>query len=573
LHAYTKTISDLFSVKKKYVVPRFQREYSWEKEAIVALWDDVFSNIKVVERKCTNQEYFIGALVLIGEDKTFEMQIVDGQQRLTTITILLSALVETFKKIGKDKIASSIYENYIEGKDDESNPYFKLINETPKPFFQTGIQAYKKVASKKELTEEEKTLNDCYDEYIKKLEKKDVFKNLYDYKLVEASNDDDRYYRILLSIRDQILNYLKVIYVTVSEEEDAYTIFETLNARGVNLSAVDLIKNDIFRNLKDKHPDDTAKTKWKNIRTHLSSREDKINVDTFFRHFWLSKYTFTSEDRIYRTFKRLSKQNTINPDVFLEDLVTSSIVYNKIANPLEIDWKKQEEKVIFEKLLAFKLFKVTQVRSLVMAIIDLRESKKVQLTEMVNFLEKLENFHFIFTAICSSRSSGLEAKYSKTSRELRDAKKNSDVIKILNSLVSFLQKKLPSITTFTEDLAMLSYQPDRTLIQYIFRKEESYYRKTKELKTDFITLEHIASKKSLLKNRNSIGNLLPLDQALNSNSENKELAGKIQFYKKSELSVVKEFLKQYNQAKWTDSDIENRTKKLAKFYYENVWKM
>lgn len=100
LHAYTRTISDLFSVKKKYVVPRFQREYSWTKEKVSELWDDIVANINIgTDGQFNHEEYFIGSLVLVGDDKSLSMQIVDGQQRLTTITILLSALCERFIEI------------------------------------------------------------------------------------------------------------------------------------------------------------------------------------------------------------------------------------------------------------------------------------------------------------------------------------------------------------------------------------------------------------------------------------------------------------------------------------------
>ena len=135
LHAYTRTISDLFSVKKKYVVPRFQREYSWTKEQVCELWDDIVSNISMKDDAFIHEEYFIGALVLVGDDKSISLQIVDGQQRLTTLTILLSVLCERFKEINRENVAQSIYDNYIAGKDDEGNYYFKLENENPKPFF------------------------------------------------------------------------------------------------------------------------------------------------------------------------------------------------------------------------------------------------------------------------------------------------------------------------------------------------------------------------------------------------------------------------------------------------------
>jgi uncharacterized protein with ParB-like and HNH nuclease domain len=168
LHAYTRTISDLFSVKKKYIVPRFQREYSWTKEQVLELWNDIISNISIKDGDLEHTEYFIGSLVLVGDDKSISLQIVDGQQRLTTITILLSALCQRFLELKKDKIAKSIYDNYIAGKDDEGEDYFKLQNETPKPFFQTTIQDINKEENNPSSQEEKCLLSSYKDTFTNK---------------------------------------------------------------------------------------------------------------------------------------------------------------------------------------------------------------------------------------------------------------------------------------------------------------------------------------------------------------------------------------------------------------------
>lgn len=278
LNAYTKTIRDLFSVSKKYIVPRFQREYSWGKDEIDALWDDVTDNIKIEKGKCVNQEYFIGAIVLIGEDKSFELLIVDGQQRLTTITILLSALVQALKGIN-DGNAQALYSNYLEGKDEDNNPYFKLINETPKPFFQRSIQFYEK-ENVTPSNKEERVLQDAYNLLIKKLEITDLVSKIDSDKNL-VGDEAQRYYKILISLRDQILNYLKVIYITVKDEDDAYTIFETLNARGINLTPVDLIKNEVFKNLKRTHPEIMPRVLGNKLELTFQLEKGKL-ILTFF---------------------------------------------------------------------------------------------------------------------------------------------------------------------------------------------------------------------------------------------------------------------------------------------------
>ena len=358
LHAYTRTISDLFSVKKKYVVPRFQREYSWTKERVSELWDDIISNMKMCnDGNFKHEEYFIGSLVLVGDDKSISMQIVDGQQRLTTLTILLSVLCQRFIEIEKRNIAESIYENYIAGKDDEGNYYFKLENETPKPFFQVTIQHIDK-KQENPSSEEEKTLINSYNEFYY-YTSKDLLKRKFDQ--LEVDNISS-YENLLKAIRDQVVKYLKVIFITVGEEDEAYTIFETLNARGMDLSFVDLIKNKVFKSFNTTHPDDFAKTKWKELRNTISSRDGTGNLETFVRHWWIARYSYTSADNVYKHFKKLWGSGEINAEDFLDELVNDAVLYIKIASPLVEDFKQQEEKDIYRSLAALKIFNVSQQR-------------------------------------------------------------------------------------------------------------------------------------------------------------------------------------------------------------------
>lgn len=576
LHAYTKSIGDLLSVNKKYIVPRFQREYSWKNEEVLELWKDLTSSIKIKEGICINFEYFIGSLVLVGQDASPEMKIVDGQQRLTTITILLSALIQTFKDISENNLADGIYFQYIEGKDNANQPYFKLINETPKPFFQRGIQFQVKeliVAT----NEEETKLLDAYNFFIEKLSFQSIKTNFRDFSLING-NDSEKHKLILNAVRDQILNYLKVIYITVSEEEDAYTIFETLNARGMSLSAVDLIKNLIFKDLKTEHPDDFAKTEWKKIRENISSGETTINIDTFFRHFWLSKYGFTSEGRIYKAFKDYKDDNTISSSGFLEELVRNSEYYNSIVNPSIDDWLLPEEKAIYNSLLALNLFKVVQPRPLLMALKRARLNNKINVHDHVNMIRTLENFHFCFTAICSSRASGIDGKYSKAARDLEESTTKSQARAILTSLTSDLRSKIPIKSVFEQKFITLWFTngktKDKKLIQYIFRTIEKRKRSTSELTTDMITLEHIRPQSDASAKRyvGVIGNLLPLDGKINNVADTAVFQQKLTHFIGSELKMVEEFVAENTGVNnWTEAKVNSRSKSLSDYSYDHVW--
>ncbi|QYO63135.1 DUF262 domain-containing protein [Leptolyngbya sp. 7M] len=569
LHAYTRTISDLFSVKKRYVVPRFQREYSWTKEQVTELWDDIVSNITInSDGSFSHEEYFIGSLVLVGDDKSVALQIVDGQQRLTTLTILLSVLCERFRGIGKENVALSIYENYIAGKDDEGNYYFKLENETPKPFFQTTIQHIEK-ENNSPSSEEEKTLLNSYNEFYLSTSKENLRSKFSIFKI-----DDDLYEKLLKAIRDQVVKYLKVIFITVSEEDEAYTIFETLNARGMNLSFVDLIKNKVFKGLIGKHPDDFAKTKWKELRSIIVSRDGVGSLETFVRHWWISRYSYVSAENVYKSFKKQWNSGSIDAKTFVDELVGDAKLYVKTSSPILEDFKQQEEKELYRSLSALKTFNITQQRPFILNLFRVREKGYLKLSEVKEILSFIEKFHFLFNAVCSMRPSGIEGSYSKAARQLFEAKDKNSTKKVLAELKQQLVTRLPDRDLFKEKFSKLrflkGYTKDKRLIQYIFSYLESTKQTTREFMPDSITLEHILPQSFGAEDYvGSIGNLLPLGQELNEEAGNKELVDKMNIYKKSNFKLTQEFAES-NVTNWSKEEIKNRTIELAEYCYDSI---
>lgn len=571
LHAYTRTISDLFSVKRKYVVPRFQRAYSWSKEQVKELWDDIITNIKInSEEDINHEEYFIGALVLVGDDKSNVMQIVDGQQRLTTITILLSVLCERFKELKKENLAEAIFKNYIEGQDDDGKNYFKLDNETPKPFFQKSIQYINKEQSNPQ-SDEEKTLLSSYQDFYNFTARD----NLASRFRIDKRVSDEKYEILLRAVRDQVVKYLKVIFITVTEEEEAYTIFETLNARGMNLSFVDLIKNKLFKELNDTHPDDDAKTTWKNIRLVISSREAVGSLETFVRHWWISKYSYVGEENIYKSFKKLWIENKIDAKEFIKELHSDAETYVKIAFPIQEDFKQQEEKSIYDALLAFKIFNITQQRPFLLSLFKARERRIIKLDDQKEIMLFLERFHFMFNAVCSLRPSGIEGSYSRAARDLQNASDKRKAKEILNVLKDSLAARIPDETVFTDKFKELKfykgYTRDKKLIQYIFNKIERSKLVTNELAPENISLEHILCQSNNDKEIvGKIGNLLPLSQELNEKAKDKLVIDKLSIYKESQYFMPKEFSAKY-AAPWNANAIDKRTESLAKYCYQNIW--
>nr|WP_268873239.1 DUF262 domain-containing protein [Pseudomonas congelans] len=381
----------------------------------------------------------------------------------------------------------------------------------------------------------------------------------------------------LKAVREQTLNHLKFIYINVKKEDDAYSIFETLNARGMSLSSVDLIKNWIFKNLKRTHPHDNTKSTWKKMGESLRSRQIPVDIETFFRHHWNSKYGYSSEDRIYKSFKLLVKSKEIgDPKTFLEALTSEASTYNKICNPLESDWKGQAEKSIYSSLTAMNLFKVTQTRPFLLALLENR--KNINTTHLIQILRSLEHFHFIFTAVCSSRASGLDGKYAKSAKEIRFSGSKNESKKILNDLIESLIQKLPSETVFIESFSNLwfckEYEKDKKLIQYLFSKAEAFHQGNNELKLDEFSLEHIQDQSLGGDAMGKVGNLVPLAAKINNNiPKDSNLIKKLSYYNKSALKTVSTLTKHISENKisvWTDTQIDKRTSALGHELYNSI---
>ncbi|MFE8048613.1 DUF262 domain-containing protein [Brenneria goodwinii] len=570
LHAYTRTISDVFSQKRKYVVPRFQRPYSWEKGQVRELIDDIFSNIKFENGEYSNLEYFIGSMVLIGDEKDLSMQIVDGQQRLTTLTIFLSALCQRFIEIEMRPLADSIYSNYISGVDDNAQKYFKLENENPKPFLQKSIQHIDKSNDEVPSTEEEKALASSYAICLQMLSEQSITKAF----ALDKKNKE-LYKKALISVRDQIVNNLKVIYITVKEEDEAYTIFETLNARGMNLSFVDLIKNKLFKVLIESHPDDNAKTYWRRIREELTKRDGaNIDMEQFIRHWWISKYSYASKENIYPAFKKEFSKNEFSAINFIKDLYAGSVSYMKYFSPVVRDFPQQQDKKIYSSLLAIKNFNITQNRPIILSLFDAYTNKNLTHANLMKMLEKIEKFHFAFNTICSMRPSGIEGSYSKAARDLRNANNKPAVANILKELDKNLKSWMPDKERFAESFCKLKFSDeltkDKKAIQYLFLKIENYNNATAEFEPSSITIEHIAPQSDTTFNeRFNIGNLIPLGENLNGRVANKRIDEKVIVYKESEFHMVREFVEEYEgNSTWDDERIKNRATTIANKFYD-----
>lgn len=276
-----------------YKIPRFQRPYSWDKDNIEDFWSDIVNN-KI-------GDYFLGSMVVyIKGDYRY---VVDGQQRLTTLTILLAVLRDKFLELGFNNQALGV-QKLIERPDLNNDNQYVIQTITSFPFFQYRIQDFDKQIKIPPPGEEELMLKDAHEQLASYVasDLATVKSGLPSKKRLEA-------------IRNSLLA-LKMIYVEVDNEDDAYVIFETLNTRGKDLTSADLLKNYLAKLLRQKNvQNDLLSLSWQTIRTNIDKIDlADVSIETFVYHYWLATKEFTTEREIFKKAKlSLKTKEDLNP--------------------------------------------------------------------------------------------------------------------------------------------------------------------------------------------------------------------------------------------------------------------
>ena len=550
-----------------YNIPRFQRPYSWEKEQIIEFWNDTI--------KDSESDYFIGSIVVY--KKTDELfGIVDGQQRLTTITMILCAVRDFYIQEGFENPAKGVHV-LIEKVDLNNEQKFVLQTETSYPYFQEHIQKYEEPEIEVEFGVEEINLKKGFELITKYIKQEiDLIKNN---KQLSKEDKKKEVLQKLNEVRDKTLK-LKVIYVELEDEDDAYVIFETLNTRGKDLSVGDLIKNHLTKNIKLKNTGvDIPKEKWKIIRDNIDSTSKDLEIDTFLLHVWLSKYEFTTTKTLFKKFKKTVSKSEAKD--FLNNLVTDSITYKNIFDTETRKWSKNEIP-LKNSLSILYGFNVTQQTPMVLSIMREFNAKKLKFKVAREALESIENFHYIFTAITSQRSSGgVASMYSHYARRLSESKEETDRLSVIRELKQKMKERIPTYEEFLAAFKTLSfsngYTKQKKIIHYTLSKIDRHFNKSGiEINYDAMTIEHLLAQNPKQKSTGHdesfglIGNLLLLDEKTNNKLSNKSFNDKITILQKTSIYLDSIISK---SSTWTSVEIEKRTIELAKVAYNTVFKI
>lgn len=567
IEANDKEIQDIFS-SGYFKIPRFQRPYSWEKDEVENFWEDITKN--------KDDNYFIGSMVVFQSAKPY-FGIVDGQQRLTTITIILSVIRDSFIKLNQGNLARGIHK-YIEKANVDNEDEFILNSETSFPFLQGVIQSYKKDNIKDEIGVEESNLQNAYSLIKSKLLTLIPQIELYDDKQIDLFNDTkDNPIQKLKDIRDKILA-LKLVFIQLDNEDDAYLIFETLNARGRDLKTSDLVKNLFLKKLRSSNSRyDSAKISWNSLVSKFDNDTGEQTLDNYLLHYWLSEHKYITDKKLFPEIKSTLGDDNQKAESLLGTIIKTADYYKQITYPNSVEWAKQELKIktIFENI---NLFKVKQQSSMTLSLTRAWRENKITMKMLKSALEKIEYFHFVFNAITSQRSSGVIATtYSDHAIKLTAAKSHDQTQSILKSLFNSLESKLPSFEEFYVNFAELNYLSNKTrnkgVIKYILSKQLGEAISGLNINHHLLTIEHYIPESSLKNGVSadiigSIGNLILVDEAMNNNVlKNSAIEEKYKILNKNGYPLTQTYI---NNSSWGEQEVKERTEFIAKQLYEMI---
>lgn len=546
-------------------IPRFQRPYSWDREAVADFWDDAVAS--------EDKDYFIGSFVEYGTKADSDLlYVVDGQQRLTTITLLLAATRNSFKQLGFDPLADSV-QKLIEREDINGELRFVLDSETPYPYLQQHIQRSVAEDNPAPITPEQRGLNAAFEYLVDQIAK--AHRSIDDDPTITEGRKLGVKRNKLIQIRDKVLR-LQLVNVILTNDDDAYLIFETMNTRGIDLTLSDLVKNHLTRHLPPKNRNlDPAKDKWNKILALFHRLDPPIDMSRFIHHAWLSRSRYTTEKKLFKEIKKAVPKGSAAH--YLNELASDAQLYSQLQSPESFPWERPERRLA-GSIVILNEFHVVQPVPMMLAM--LREYRKGGLTQKqaTQAFQKLEDFHAQFTAITSQRTGGGTAlMYALSARDLSDASSKNEKGEVLKSFVEKLRSRVPQYEEFEAAFAEVIFTSNQTrqrsLVRYLLRRIDQHFRTGTPPDYRQFSIEHLWPQKPQSGKKlpesvvGMMGNLIFVPEVLNGKLGTKSFEDKMKLIRKTDLPLDDSLR---GAATWDKGAIEARTKLLAQLCHDDI---
>jgi hypothetical protein len=542
-----------------FSIPNYQRGYAWQhqqvKEFLEDLQEAVDGNVG---------EHYTGTITVIqkGEKTVFPknfkiFDVVDGQQRLTTITIFIFAVHNRLKALGSDEDAlSDILKTIIYRKE----AILQLNNDSDQ-FYREFIL--------------DKTVTALPTSYSNKAQlnlsnaKKIITRFLDGYKKI----------RDVEKVYDCLMTKFKVNFYSLSKESDVGVVFETMNNRGLSLTQIDKVKNYLVylaARMNDDKLSSSINDNFGQIFRELMKIEATTTQENEVLRYSFIVYKGINEPDVHTQIKTdlLDKKTATKPKIieYVDFLKKSSELYSKIRRG---EFKNETVKILINKIIW--LGNPANFIPLLMSLFECYEE-----SQLIHVLEAMEVFSFRVYKIGNRQGKAVQSKLHKLAYEIYN--KQTDLMNLKKELTENRYANDPDFRLALENGNFFNSQ-DSNEIAYFFYEYECFLHEqtksgfklldfqqfSKDSNSTKLTIEHIEpqtpSNRDPSAHLHKIGNLLITYD--NSALSNKEFNIKRDLYKKSKLLVENEVAK---KTRWEDSDINIRTQELVHFAFKR-WEL
>lgn len=559
LDTKTVNLNDILGNGKIYRVPQFQRDYSWEQDN----WEDLWNDIELAAD--SKNAHYMGSVVLQSTTGK-EYLIIDGQQRFTTLTILTLAVIDAIRKLAEKGLEIEqnreridiLMRQYIGQKDPASLSYSSklFLNENNDGFFQNRLIGFKDPISVRKLSDSETLMWESYNFFKQKISQR--FKN---------STGSD-YASFLNNVVGEMMMFIQI---TVEDELNAYTVFETLNSRGIELTSTDLLKNYLFSLVAKSETDlKQIKNQWKKIIDTIGLRE----FPNLLRYFLLATRKPVTKEYLFKEIKQFVKTGQEVFDL-LDQLEFYAYNYMALGNADDDMWNADKENRNAIGIL--RAFKVIQWKSLAMVALE-----RIDGSEFKCLLQAIVAISYRYNVIAKMQTNEMEKAYSRTAINLYNAE-SKNIHAILNDLRSLYVNDEDFRNYFSLKQFNTNNSTDKKLVRYTLYKLEGQEEAGSlyDFETDNGTIEHVLpesypeawhedfTEEEYERNVFMLGNLTLLEPTKNS----KDAADKIFEEKKTIYATSKYAItKNISDPQWTSQNIKSRQAHLAKLA-TGIWKI
>ena len=549
----SSTLRQLLGNGLTYEIPKFQRDYSWETEQ----WDDLWQDIQSV----VNDEepgHYLGYLVLqTKDDKVFK--VIDGQQRITTISILILSAIKALQAlvdqgIESDKNAKrvdSFRNNYIGYLDPVTLiATNKLrLNRNNDNFYRSKLVPLEQLPQRG-LNSSERLMKNCFEWFETKI------KGTY------ATGE------AVAEFIDKTIDKIFFTVISVNDELNAFKVFETLNARGVQLSASDLLKNYLFSVVDSDNPHKSEISEIESIWGKIIGKLGSEKLSEFLRVYWNSKYKTVRKNDLFKAIRRNISHKKAVFDL-LRNLDSSADTYMALRNPFDELWKG--DKQITNNLTALKIFQVRQPFSLLLAAYE-----HLNLQKFKKALSDITTLSFRYNIISGLNPNDQETVYNELSQSIR-TNNNYD-----RTIIKKIDPKDDSFVTAFSNKEFKRTTRNHKIVKYILSKvERKLYSADIDLFSDLYTIEHVMPESNDARWEHipdevferciyRLGNLVILENKLNKESGTKSYKDKKLIYSKSSLLTTQSIPQHYDE--WGEDEINSRQRQIA-HQAKQIWKI